>query len=73
MGFEPLGNVVGVDLLQHLLLLALDTQAVGPRDPTLARVGEVPPDALKKFDGVYWRNLFGSRVGKTPCPCGSSV
>lgn len=30
-------------------------------------------DALKKFDGMYWRNLFDSRVGKTTWPYGSGV
>ncbi|KAL2552882.1 Methionine synthase domain-containing protein [Forsythia ovata] len=30
-------------------------------------------DALKKFDGQYWRSLFDSRVGKTTWPYGSGV
>jgi hypothetical protein len=30
-------------------------------------------EALKKFDGAYWRNLFDSRVGKTTWPFGSGV
>lgn len=30
-------------------------------------------DALKKFDGTYWKNLFDSRVGKTTWPYGSGV
>ncbi|EPS70968.1 threonine synthase, chloroplastic [Genlisea aurea] len=30
-------------------------------------------DALKKFDGNYWRSLFDSRVGKTNWPYGSGV
>ncbi|KAJ8535834.1 hypothetical protein K7X08_034235 [Anisodus acutangulus] len=30
-------------------------------------------NALKKFDGQYWRNLFDSRVGKTTWPYGSGV
>ncbi|KAL4013612.1 hypothetical protein IC575_025784 [Cucumis melo] len=30
-------------------------------------------EALKKYDGAYWRNLFDSRVGKTTWPYGSSV
>lgn len=30
-------------------------------------------EALKKFDGAYWRNLFDSRVGKTTWPYGSGV
>ncbi len=30
-------------------------------------------EALKKFDGAYWRNLFDSRVGKTTWPFGSDV
>ncbi|CAI0627899.1 unnamed protein product [Linum tenue] len=30
-------------------------------------------DALKKFDGAYWRDLFDSRVGKTNWPYGSGV
>ncbi|XP_058756438.1 threonine synthase, chloroplastic-like [Vicia villosa] len=30
-------------------------------------------DALSKFDGAYWRNLFDSRVGKTTWPYGSGV
>ncbi|XP_068332524.1 threonine synthase, chloroplastic-like [Pyrus communis] len=30
-------------------------------------------DALRKFDGAYWRRLFDSRVGKTTWPYGSGV
>lgn len=30
-------------------------------------------DALKKFDGKYWKNLFDSRIGKTTWPYGSGV
>ncbi|KAA3490321.1 threonine synthase 1, chloroplastic-like [Gossypium australe] len=30
-------------------------------------------EALKKFDGAYWRELFDSRVGKTTWPYGSGV
>ncbi|KAI5060111.1 hypothetical protein GOP47_0024531 [Adiantum capillus-veneris] len=30
-------------------------------------------DALKEFDGQYWRNLFDSRFGKTAWPYGSGV
>jgi hypothetical protein len=30
-------------------------------------------EALKKFDGAYWRSLFDSRVGKTTWPFGSGV
>ncbi|XP_022154650.1 threonine synthase, chloroplastic-like [Momordica charantia] len=30
-------------------------------------------EALKNFDGAYWRNLFDSRVGKTTWPYGSGV
>ena len=30
-------------------------------------------EALKKYDGAYWRNLFDSRVGKTTWPYGSGV
>ncbi|KAK6148730.1 hypothetical protein DH2020_016255 [Rehmannia glutinosa] len=30
-------------------------------------------EALKKFDGEYWRSLFDSRVGKTTWPYGSGV
>uniref|UniRef100_A0A5B6ZM99 threonine synthase n=1 Tax=Davidia involucrata TaxID=16924 RepID=A0A5B6ZM99_DAVIN len=30
-------------------------------------------DALKKYDGQYWRSLFDSRVGKTTWPYGSGV
>ncbi|KAH7276400.1 hypothetical protein KP509_39G005500 [Ceratopteris richardii] len=30
-------------------------------------------DALKKFDGTYWKTLFDSRVGKTTWPYGSGV
>ena len=30
-------------------------------------------DALKRFDGKYWRNLFDSRVGRTTWPYGSGV
>ncbi|XP_023521399.1 threonine synthase, chloroplastic-like [Cucurbita pepo subsp. pepo] len=30
-------------------------------------------EALKEFDGGYWRNLFDSRVGKTTWPYGSGV
>nr|DAD49058.1 TPA_asm: hypothetical protein HUJ06_018995 [Nelumbo nucifera] len=30
-------------------------------------------DALKKFDGQYWKSLFDSRVGKTTWPYGSGV
>ncbi|KAK4269133.1 hypothetical protein QN277_022327 [Acacia crassicarpa] len=30
-------------------------------------------EALKKYDGGYWRNLFDSRVGKTTWPYGSGV
>ncbi|CAI0387799.1 unnamed protein product [Linum tenue] len=30
-------------------------------------------DALKNFDGAYWRDLFDSRVGKTTWPYGSGV
>lgn len=30
-------------------------------------------EALKRFDGAYWRNLFDSRVGKTTWPYGSGV
>ncbi|XP_077238840.1 threonine synthase, chloroplastic-like [Tasmannia lanceolata] len=30
-------------------------------------------DALKKFDGNYWKSLFDSRVGKTTWPYGSGV
>lgn len=30
-------------------------------------------DALKKFDGKYWKSLFDSRVGKTTWPYGSGV
>nr|WBN92626.1 threonine synthase [Passiflora edulis] len=30
-------------------------------------------EALKKFDGAYWRDLFDSRVGKTTWPYGSGV
>lgn len=30
-------------------------------------------DALKRYDGKYWRNLFDSRVGKTTWPYGSGV
>jgi len=30
-------------------------------------------EALAKFDGAYWRNLFDSRVGKTTWPYGSGV
>ncbi|KAJ7979287.1 Threonine synthase, chloroplastic [Quillaja saponaria] len=30
-------------------------------------------DALKKFDGAYWRSLFDSRVGRTTWPYGSGV
>ncbi|RID50723.1 hypothetical protein BRARA_H01430 [Brassica rapa] len=30
-------------------------------------------DALKHFDGAYWRDLFDSRVGKSTWPYGSGV
>ncbi|KAI4335255.1 hypothetical protein L6164_013919 [Bauhinia variegata] len=30
-------------------------------------------EALRKFDGAYWRSLFDSRVGKTTWPYGSGV
>ncbi|KAI3849224.1 hypothetical protein MKX03_001623 [Papaver bracteatum] len=30
-------------------------------------------EALKKFDGKYWKNLFDSRIGKTTWPYGSGV
>ncbi|KAK3004286.1 hypothetical protein RJ639_019669 [Escallonia herrerae] len=30
-------------------------------------------DALRQFDGQYWRSLFDSRVGKTTWPYGSGV
>ncbi|KAI5065260.1 hypothetical protein GOP47_0019955 [Adiantum capillus-veneris] len=30
-------------------------------------------DALRKFDGKYWKSLFDSRVGKTTWPYGSGV
>lgn len=30
-------------------------------------------EALKKFDGAYWKDLFDSRVGKTTWPYGSGV
>eukprot|EP00252_Welwitschia_mirabilis_P015009 TRINITY_DN33113_c0_g1_i1.p1 TRINITY_DN33113_c0_g1~~TRINITY_DN33113_c0_g1_i1.p1 ORF type:complete len:540 (+),score=33.78 TRINITY_DN33113_c0_g1_i1:243-1862(+) len=30
-------------------------------------------EALKRYDGKYWRNLFDSRVGKTTWPYGSGV
>ncbi|KAK7329659.1 hypothetical protein VNO77_23832 [Canavalia gladiata] len=30
-------------------------------------------DALRRFDGAYWRSLFDSRVGKTTWPYGSGV
>lgn len=30
-------------------------------------------EALKRYDGQYWRNLFDSRVGKTTWPYGSGV
>ena len=30
-------------------------------------------DALKMYDGAYWRSLFDSRVGKTTWPYGSGV
>ncbi|RXI06120.1 hypothetical protein DVH24_018162 [Malus domestica] len=30
-------------------------------------------EALRKFDGAYWRRLFDSRVGKTTWPYGSGV
>ncbi|KAJ0091245.1 hypothetical protein Patl1_13530 [Pistacia atlantica] len=30
-------------------------------------------EALKKYDGAYWRDLFDSRVGKTTWPYGSGV
>ncbi|KAK7347844.1 hypothetical protein VNO80_22383 [Phaseolus coccineus] len=30
-------------------------------------------EALKRFDGAYWRTLFDSRVGKTTWPYGSGV
>lgn len=30
-------------------------------------------NALKRFDGAYWRRLFDSRVGKTTWPYGSGV
>ncbi|KAJ8560120.1 hypothetical protein K7X08_004178 [Anisodus acutangulus] len=30
-------------------------------------------NALKKFNGQYWRSLFDSRVGKTTWPYGSDV
>ncbi|CAL0325518.1 unnamed protein product [Lupinus luteus] len=30
-------------------------------------------EALKKFDGAYWKALFDSRVGKTTWPYGSGV
>ncbi|KAM7515690.1 hypothetical protein LguiA_005273 [Lonicera macranthoides] len=30
-------------------------------------------EALKRFDGHYWRSLFDSRVGKTTWPYGSGV
>ncbi|KAH9553474.1 hypothetical protein CY35_08G012000 [Sphagnum magellanicum] len=30
-------------------------------------------EALKKFDGAYWRSLFDSRAGKTTWPFGSGV
>ncbi|KAK1281567.1 hypothetical protein QJS10_CPB22g00757 [Acorus calamus] len=30
-------------------------------------------EALKKFDGEYWKNLFDSRVGRTTWPYGSGV
>ncbi|KAI3948922.1 hypothetical protein MKW92_013601 [Papaver armeniacum] len=30
-------------------------------------------EALKKFDGQYWKNLFDSRIGKTTWPYGSGV
>lgn len=30
-------------------------------------------EALKKFDGTYWKKLFDSRVGKTTWPYGSGV
>lgn len=30
-------------------------------------------EALKKYDGAYWRKLFDSRVGKTTWPYGSGV
>ncbi|GLT60796.1 hypothetical protein SLA2020_335460 [Shorea laevis] len=30
-------------------------------------------DALKNYDGKYWRDLFDSRVGKTTWPYGSGV
>ncbi|XP_058072261.1 threonine synthase, chloroplastic [Magnolia sinica] len=30
-------------------------------------------EALKRFDGAYWKSLFDSRVGKTTWPYGSGV
>jgi threonine synthase len=30
-------------------------------------------DALKNYDGKYWRDLFDSRAGKTTWPYGSGV
>ncbi|KAK1375186.1 hypothetical protein POM88_031379 [Heracleum sosnowskyi] len=30
-------------------------------------------EALRKFDGKYWKNLFDSHVGKTNWPYGSEV
>ncbi|XP_050218980.1 threonine synthase 1, chloroplastic [Mercurialis annua] len=30
-------------------------------------------EALKKYDGAYWRELFDSRIGKTTWPYGSGV
>eukprot|EP00250_Pteridium_aquilinum_P002447 c12662_g1_i1 orf=1-1218(-) len=30
-------------------------------------------EALKKFDGKYWKSLFDSRIGKTTWPFGSGV
>ncbi|KAK1381544.1 hypothetical protein POM88_028288 [Heracleum sosnowskyi] len=30
-------------------------------------------EALRKFDGQYWKNLFDSRVGNTNWPYGSEV
>lgn len=30
-------------------------------------------DALKRYDGQYWRNLFDARVGKHMWPYGSGV
>lgn len=30
-------------------------------------------EALKKYDGQYWKNLFDSRIGRTEWPYGSGV